>query len=449
VHLRDRIFHHIWDFKAYDDHSPRSEWRRFLQIVTLVGRDLMSGMITLHAMGLVYTTLLSLVPLLAVSISVLKGFGVHDQLEPALAGLLSHLGDRGADVAARIVGFVDNMKFGVLGALGLGMLIFTVVSLIQKIEAAFNHAWRLHGSRGLRQRFSDYLSVIMVGPVLVFAAVGITASLASSHVVEILNSLPFVNLLTSFIGELLPFALAIAAFTFVYMLVPNTRVRFGSALYGAVIAGLLWEFSGMLFTAFVGGSTKYTAIYSGFAIVLIFMLWLYLSWIILLVGASIAFYHQNPEYLVWQQRDIRLSTRQREQLALQAMADIARAHDRQIELHTSLDILARRQQIPAALLLRVLDALQNSGLVQQSADDPPRYLPGYALDRLRIADIIKSARQASSHGQRDSVLHSDDSVTELLDGVESSLDSYLGEMSLADFIHRNENSETANENRLV
>jgi len=205
----------------------------------------------------------------------------------------------------------------------------------------------------------------------------------------------------------------------------------------------------MLFTSFVGGSTQYTAIYSGFAIVLVFMLWLYLSWIILLVGASIAFYHQNPEYLVWQQRDIRLSTRQREQLALQAMVDIARAHDRQTDLQTSLDNLARQQRIPAALLLRVLDALQKSGLVQQSADDPPRYLPGYALDRLRIAEIVRSARQASTRNRGDGMLRGDDSVIELLDGLDSSLDTYFGEMTLADFIHRTENSETANEDRLV
>ena len=447
--LRDRVIHYIWGDSAYGELSPRSEWRRFLQIITLVSRDLMSGMITLHAMGLVYTTLLSLVPLLAVSISVLKGFGVHGQLEPALAGVLSHLGDRSAEVSARIVGFVDNMKFGVLGALGLGMLIFTVISLIQKIEAAFNHAWRLQGSRGLRQRFSDYLSVIMVGPLLVFAAVGITASLGSSHVVGMLNELPFMNALMHLLGKLLPFMLVIGAFTFVYLLVPNTRVRLQSALYGAVVAGFLWEISGMLFTSFVGGSTQYTAIYSGFAIMLVFMLWLYLSWIILLVGASIAFYHQNPEYLVWQQREIRLSTRQREQLALQAMVDIARTHDRQSDLQTSLQNLARRQRIPAALLLRVLDALQAAGLVQQSADDPPRYLPGCSLERLRIADIVSIARQASTRSRRDSVLRSDASVTELLDGLDASLESYLGDLTLAEFIQRTEDSDTADEDRLV
>jgi len=449
VSLRERIIDYIWDYDVGDAAAPRSEWRRFLQIMTLVGRDLASGMITLHAMGLVYTTLLSLVPLLAVSISVLKGFGVHDQLEPALAGVLSHLGDRGAEVSARIVGFVDNMKFGVLGALGLGMLIFTVISLIQKIEAAFNHAWRLQGGRSLMQRFSDYLSVIMVGPVLVFAAVGITASLGSSHVIELLNELPFMGTLLRLAGKLLPFLLVMAAFTFVYLLVPNTRVRLRSALYGAVVAGLLWETSGIMFTSFVGGSTKYTAIYSGFAIMLVFMIWLYLSWIILLVGASIAFYHQHPEYLVWQQRDIRLSTRQREQLALQAMVDIARAHDRQSDLETSLENLARRQRIPAALLLRVLDALQASGLVQLSADDPPRYLPGCALERLRLAEILHSARQASTRNRRGGVLHGERRVIELLDGVETSLDSFLGDATLAEFIHQPEKSDNADEDSLV
>lgn len=445
--MREQILTYIWDYDALDENSPRSAWRHFLQIMTLVGRDLMSGMITLHAMGLVYTTLLSLVPLLAVSISVLKGFGVHDQLEPALAGMLSHLGDRGPEVSARIVGFVDNMKFGVLGALGLAMLIYTVISLIQKIETAFNHAWRLHSNRSLMQRFSDYLSVIMVGPVLVFAAVGITASLGSSHVVEILNGLPYMSDLLHLLGKLLPYLLVIAAFTFVYLLVPNTRVGIRSALYGAVIAGLLWETSGMLFTSFVGGSTKYTAIYSGFAIMLVFMIWLYLSWIILLVGASISFYHQNPEYLVWQRREIRLSTRQREQLALQAMVDIARAHERRSALPPSLENLARRQRIPSALLLRVLDALKATGLVQLSADNPPHYLPGYAIERLRLAEIVRSARTLGNQ-EAEGVLYSDDNVTELLDGLESQLESFFGERTLAEFI-RGTGEDTIDENSFV
>jgi membrane protein len=283
----------------------------------------MSGMPTLRAMSLVYTTLLSIVPLLAVSISILKGFGVHDQLQPALTNLLAPLGDGSVDISDQIVGFVDNMKIGVLGALGLSLLIFTVMSLIQKIESAFNHTWRLEGNHNLMQRFSNYLSVVLIGPVLIFSAVGITASLSSNAVLDSLNQLPYMNDLVHLVGQLLPYLLVIAAFVFIYLLVPNTRVKIKSAFFGAVVAGLLWESVGVLFTSFVGASTSYTAIYSGFAIVLMFMVWLYLSWLILLVGATIAYYHQHPERLKWQQAATRLSARMREQVALQVMRNIA------------------------------------------------------------------------------------------------------------------------------
>jgi len=439
--MLDQLKQYIWDYNASDKTAPRSLWRHFLQIATMSGRDLMTGMITLHAMSLVYTTLLSMVPLLAVSISVLKGFGVHDQLEPALANFLAPIGDKSVEITARIIGFVENMKIGVLGALGLVLLIYTAVSLIQKIESAFNHTWRLKSSRSLMQRFSDYLSVIMVGPVLVFSAVGITASLGSSHIVELLNHLPYMSNLLQLLGKLIPFFLVIAAFTFIYLLVPNTRVRIGSALYGAVIAGGLWQTSGILFTSFIGGSTKYTAIYSGFAVLLVFMIWLYLSWVILLIGASISFYHQNPDQLKWRKKNLHLSARLRYQLALQSMVCIARAYDRQSDLDPSLENLAAYQQVPVAVLERMLDALAEDGLVTLSADKPPRYFPGASLQRIRLLDILRSARDAEDEGQSD-VLHSDAEVSRLLHDLEQQLDVQLEGKTLADFVHKTEEEKT-------
>ena len=445
--MLQKIDQYIWNYNASDHAAPRSPWRHFLQIVVMVGRDLMGGMITLHAMSLVYTTLLSMVPLLAVSISVLKGFGVHGQLEPALVNLLAPLGEQSAEISARIIGFVENMQIGVLGALGLVMLIYTAISLIQKIESAFNHTWRLLSSRSLMQRFSDYLSVIMVGPVLVFSAVGITASLGSNQVVDMLQTLPFMSDLLYLLGKVLPFLLVIVAFTFIYMLVPNTRVRIRSALYGAVIAGVLWQTSGILFTSFIGGSGKYTAIYSGFAVLLVFMIWLYLSWVILLVGASISFYHQNPDQLKWKSSNSHLSARLRDQLALQVMVNIARAHDRQSDLVPNLRNLAAYQQVPAPVLARMLEALQQDGLVMQSADNPPNYLPGATLQRISLVDILRSARNAEDEGQSDS-LRSDAEVSRLLQSLEQQLEKRLGDETLAGFIQTIEEDQ-AHEDSLV
>jgi len=445
--MLEQLNQYIWSYNACDSGAPRSPWRQFLQIVVMVGRDLKEGMITLRAMSLVYTTLLALVPLLAVSISVLKGFGVHDQLQPTLAGILAPMGKQSVEISARIVGFVENMKIGVLGALGLVLLIYTSISLIQKIESSFNYTWRLQGSRSLMQRFSDYLSVIMVGPVLVFSAVGITASLGSNQIVGFINKLPYMNDLLYLGGKLLPYLLVIAAFTFIYMLVPNTRVKFRSALYGAVIAGILWEACGVLFTSFIGGSTTYTAIYSGFAILLLFMIWLYLSWMILLIGSSISFYHQNPERLKWKRHSPHLSAHMRLQLALQAMVNIARSHDQQSELIPSLENLARYQQVPPEELKPVLDALQRDGLVQQSTQDPPFYLPGSSLQRIKVVDILRSAREAEDNDQTDSY-RSDLAVSKFLTELEHELESLVGEESLVKFLQRFED-ESGHENSLV
>jgi len=439
--MLEKIERYIWSYNSSDARARYSFWRHFLQIVVMVGRDLVLGMITLRAMSLVYTTILSMVPLMAVSISVLKGFGIRGQLEPVLTNLLEPLGAQSAELSARIVGFVENMQIGVLGALGIGLLIYTSISLILKIETSFNHIWHLHSSRSLMQRFSDYLSVILVGPVLVFSAVGITASLASHRIVGAVQDLPYMTDLLYLFGRLLPFLLVIAAFTFIYMLVPNTRVKLRSALYGALIAGVLWQTSGMLFTSFVGGSAQYTAIYSSFAVILVFMIWLYLSWVILLVGASISFYHQNPDQLKWKRGKKTLSARLRDQLALQAMTNIGLAHDRKSELVPSLINLAAYQQVPAPMLARMLDALQREGLVVQSADKPPRFLPGAALQRIRLVDIMRCARHADDDGQSDN-LRSDVEVSRLLQSLEQQHDDRLGDQTLAEFLQTMEQDKT-------
>lgn len=433
--MRDQIIQYLWDYDGCDSERRISPWRRFLQIVAVVGRDLFGGMITLRAMSLVYTSLLAMVPLLAVSLSVLKGFGVHDQLEPALTRFLAPIGDQHIEISARIVGFVENMKIGVLGSVGLILLIYTSISLIQKIESAFNFTWRLKGSRSLMQRFSDYLSVIMVGPVLVFSAVGITASLGSNHIVAFLNQLPYMTDLLYLVGKILPYLLVIAAFTFIYKLVPNTRVKFRSALYGAVVAGALWETSGILFTSFIGGSSSYTAIYSGFAILLVFMIWLYLSWIILLVGSCISYYHQHPEQLQWNTSEYHLSARMREQLALQSMVAIARAHDQQSDLVPSLENLAGSQQVPVEMLERMLDALQIAGLIQQSTQNPPHYLPGLSLQRIKLLDILRIARAAEDDEQIER-FRCDPQVSELMQSIERQLEASMGSESLADLLQK-------------
>jgi len=433
--IKEAITNYIWSYNASDPEVEHSYWHHFLQIIALVVRDWMGGMLTLRSMSLVYTTLLSIVPLLAVSLSVLKGFGVHNQLEPALIALLEPLGEKSIELSAKVVGFVDNMKIGVLGTLGLALLLFTVVSLIQKIEAAFNATWRLHSSRSLMQRFSNYLSVVLVGPVLLFTAAGITASLGSHSILVAINELPVMSDAVWIAGKILPYLLVIGAFTFIYILVPNTRVKPLSALYGAVIAGILWKGSGYMFTVFMSGSTKYTAIYSGFAITLMFMIWLFLSWLILLIGSSIAYYHQHPERLHWHELKSHLSARMREQVVLQLMVSIGRYYDGRSQPPTTIDNLATYQQVPVEMIGRMLEALEQDGLVRRSSDEPPCYLPARSINRIGLNEILRSSRDAESADHVD-VFICDASVSELLTRIDERYTFVLGDQTLADFLEK-------------
>ncbi|MDH5573745.1 MAG: YihY family inner membrane protein, partial [Gammaproteobacteria bacterium] len=201
-----------------------------LRVSYVLIHELSSGMLNLRAMSLVYTTLLSLVPLIAVSFSVLKGFGVHNQVEPLLQNFVAPLGPSSAEIVDKILQFVENMKVGVLGSLGLALLLYTVISLIQKIESAFNSVWHTDGKRSLARRFSDYLSVLMIGPVLVFSAIGVTATIMNHSIVQTIIEIEPFGSLIFLLGKLLPYLFVIAAFTFIYMFVPNTRVNFKSAL---------------------------------------------------------------------------------------------------------------------------------------------------------------------------------------------------------------------------
>ena len=432
--LQNFLLNELWRTDLAELGFLRHYSYRLLRLLFVMVRELASGQLNLRAMSLVYTTLLSLVPLLAVSFSVLKAFGVHNQVEPLLLNLFAPLGEQGRELVVNILGFVENMKVGVLGSLGLALLLYTVISLIQKVESSFNYVWHAKATRSLSRRFSDYLSVIMVGPVLVFSAIGVTASMMSSRVVQTLLTIePFGSLVLR-VTELMPFFLIILAFCFVYLFVPNTRVKVRSAFVGALVGGALWQSTGMVFATFASTSTKYAAIYSGFAILILFMIWLYLSWLILLLGAQVAYYHQYPEQIRLSSRRVALSGRFREQLALLTMFWIAErfVHDNK---PWTLMGLANKMAMSGDRVGEVLTLLQERGLVAESGGDPPEYLLLHDPSNLPIEKLLRILRmpddeQALIEGRMNSV----QAVDALLQRMELGVKEHLAGMTLRDLV---------------
>lgn len=392
--IRDRVIGYIWD----QDLNRASGLQRFLisalRIAYLTVRDvLFDGQLNLRAMSLVYTTLLSMVPLIAVSVSVLKGFGIFsNQIEPLLLNFLIPLGDKGREITAQIITFVDGINSGLLGSLGLALLLYTVVSLMQKIEAAFNFTWHVSEERSFARRFSDYFSVVLIGPVLLFAALGIKAAIAKSAIYQSALSYSLLAGLFGLIEHVLPYLLVILAFTMLYMFIPNTRVRFVPALTGAIVAGLLWQTIGWLFASYVA-TANYTAIYSVFAALFFFMIWMYISWTILLIGGCISFYYQNPEFRSRKRRTLYLSNRMKEKAALSLMALIATAYYKK-QTPPTLVSLAQSLNVASESVMSILTNLMQQGLLIRTDNEPCGYVPGTAPEILPVVDILNAVRRA-------------------------------------------------------
>ncbi len=430
------LIRHLWMIDLEGAGRLRSLLIKVLRLFYIAIKELLEGELNLRAMSLVYTTILSLVPLLAVSFSVLKAFGVYNQLEPILLNFLAPLGDKGYELTGKIMRFVENIKVGVLGSVGLALLIYTVVSLIKKIEDAFNFIWRIKNPRSFARRFSDYMSVLLIGPVLIFSAMGLTASIMSTSLMKNLTRIEPIGSMIFYAGKLIPYLLVCAAFTFIYIFIPNTRVRFRSALVGGLFGGILWETSGWAFASFVVSSTKYTAIYSGFAILILFFIWIYISWLILLIGAQISFYHQYPNLLTMKSPSVTAGNRLKEKLALSIIYLIG-LHHYENRKPWSLDDLVSYLRVPVELLVDIMEILKKRSFIAETSDEPPLYLPLRDVDTIKLKDFLRSIRETEETvTPMEQQIPKIEEVEKVLSEIDRAMETALGERTVSSLLRK-------------
>jgi membrane protein len=368
---------------------------RLLRYPYAIANDIARGELTLRAMSLVYTTLLSIVPLLALVFSILKGLGYHRDFEPVLFQFLEPMGDKGIELTAQIMRFVDNARGDVLGSLGIAFFLYTAISMIQKVEASFNHVWRVQKPRSIGRRISEYLSVLMVGPVLIITALGLMASIVNYRLVQYLIQFEPFSTLILWVGKAAPYLLVAAAFTFLYAFVPNTKVKLRAALMGGIIASILWVGSGLLFTSFVSGASRTVLIYAGFAIVILALVWLHISWLVLLIGAQLAFYIQHPQCLRPGANVEHLTAALSERLALSIMyllgKDFVTASPQRTAKHFKINSLAERLFVAVTTLDPIVRRLELAGLIVVTDDD--FLLPGRDLEIIALNDVLDAVRR--------------------------------------------------------
>ncbi|MDX1516182.1 MAG: YhjD/YihY/BrkB family envelope integrity protein [Woeseiaceae bacterium] len=393
--LRQKTDAFVWGDAISKRGAPGRIAATVLRYLYAVLRDVFSGQLTLRAMSLVYTTLLSVVPLLAFSFSILKGLGVHQRVSDRLGNLLQPLGEKGVEYTQTVLQLVDKVDGKVLGGFGLAFFLYTVISMVQKTEESFNYVWYVTKPRNFARRFVEYAFVLLIGPVLIVIALGMISALQSTAFVEFLVGTDFIGKALFAAGELVPYIIICAVFTFLYMFMPNTDVRLTSALVGGIAGGILWATTSVLFALFVVDSARTNAIYASFAIPISALIWVYLNWLTLLIGSQLAFYYQNPAYLRIGRRDPRLSNAMRERLALNIMLSVARefrAPGTGVTLHT----LSSEMKIPGLTLAPIVAGLEQAGLLTVTDDECIQ--PGREMARISLDDILRVVRVEGETG---------------------------------------------------
>lgn len=395
-------------------------------------RDFISGQLTLRAMSLVYTTLLSVVPLIAFSFSVLKGLGAHKELEGYLYTILEPLGEKGVEITDNVMTIVHNVNGSVLGGIGLAFFVFTAVTMVQKIEEAFNYVWYVSKPRSFATRFTEYMLVLLIGPVAIAIALGAIASVGNEAVVVWFSENSVFGPIFSATSKLTPYFLITAVFTFLYWYMPNTKVTLRSALVGGLAGGIMWATLGMVFAAFLANSARTQAVYASFAIAITTLIWLYLNWLILLVGAQIAFYFQNPAYLRIGRREPRLSNAMRERVALNIMFLVGKEFRNPV-IGVDLRGLSRALRIPSITLAPIAAGLEANGML--TSNEKEHLLPGREMSRITLLEILAVVRRDGETGShRDP--RWDPAIEDLGRSLDDAVESTLSEQTLSDLLDK-------------
>jgi len=389
----------IFDRLFFGPPSQGSGWSgaamRLLRYPYAVIRDLFGGEINLRAMGLVYTTLLSLIPVLAISFAILAAFGVSHDLTPIVYEYFRPMGDPGAqEITHRVMHFVGRVSSRIVGTVGVVVLLWTLVGTIKKVEDSFNFVWRVEQPRSLARRVAEYVSLLIIGPILMVGFIALVHFAFNSTPVRAVVDLAPVQRLRQTAINVAPFAMVTVFFVALYMFIPNTRVRLVPAMIGALTAGVLWAAVGRVFTHFVVVSTRLMIIYAGFAFIVAALLWTYFGWLILLAGAQLSFYIQNPSYLRLGLQELRLSNAEIEHLTMKIMYCVARARRAGGGELWSVPCLADEFGLPGIAVTRLACALEAAGLLKLTEKDQCILMRDPAL--ISIDEILTIARNQRS-----------------------------------------------------
>lgn len=356
----------------------------------------------LRASALTYYTLFAIVPIFALFFGVAKGFELDQWLREELMTRMSEH----KEILDRLLAFADTTlnqtKGGLVAGIGALMLCWSVVKMIGNIELAFNRVWKVKKTRTIFRKFTDYLSFLVIAPVMLAAAGSATVMVS-----RLLREFSEKNTLVSFSRPLIefgiqcvPYLLVWILFTFIYSFLPNTRVKFKAALFGGVISGTIFQVLQMGYVLVQMALSRYNVIYGSFSALPLFLIWMYLNWLIMLFGVTLCYLFQHFDYDSKRARDCDRTPADKRLLALMIAAEVTNEFAEGKEASTVVE-LSRKLDISETLTNELLYNLVQSKVLCQIAGpeyDNPSYRPGMPLDKMNIVNVLQKYDQWADLG---------------------------------------------------
>jgi len=424
----------IWEVDLSSLSTVRRIGINAVRVIHLVFKGFQDNDCPLHAASLTYSTLMSIVPVMALALSVLRGLGAGDWVELRSVELMETLPDQLQAFMMNVMIYVKHTNFTTLGGIGLVLLIWMVVEVLGRVEMSFNKVWGVTESRPILRKFSDYLSILIVVPILVIAATTINATLNSYALVhlfqEYLGSARFVY---SKLVKCMPFVATWLAFVFLYKFMPNTKVHTLPAVVSGIIGGSIWIIWQWMYIKFQIGVNQYNAIYATFASVPIFLFWLYISWQVVLLGAEIGFALQNFATYRMEQRAHGASAHSKIMLALSIISHVAQSMMINVP-HFEVETYAKTHRVPVRLINEVLDELAKAKLIARVAEADSRYVLLKIPDTIRVKDIIGVVLQSGQSPHALGLDHLNPAIRNVMGKYESGAAEALKEFNINDLL---------------
>lgn len=384
---------------------------RIYKLIFYMVRGMLNHGTLIRSAAMTYYTITSLVPIVAVAFALVKGFGLADTLVGSLYGLFPQY----PEVIDYVVSFAENAlartQGGLMASVALLMLFWSVIQLFSAIESAFNNIWEVKTTRSIARQWSDYLAVTLIVPIL-----WIVAYATGSHLEDVLRDTWYFNLLSRLLSMLFMWLM----FTLLYLIIPNAKVKFTSALTAGIVAGTIFLLFQWGYVFLQKSMTSYNAIYGSFAALPLFLLWVQISWQILLIGGELSFAFQNitrfGEEHEWQ----RISYDQRRKVMLATMLIIVRHFQSRGGALSAAEI-RRELNLPTRIINDVLFQLTKAGqLIDARKNEDEReasYAPAYDIAQMSIYGVLSAVE---NHGDNPLEFDTESDlrrVEEILDGM--------------------------------